>query len=143
MDGVFEVLAHDFGEDSCCCPDPYPGHEGQDLGERVGIDHHEDLGLDSAYDGSSIQQGARRPVLLSILSWDTGRMSRTANLDLYAISRAAERHGVAELELFGSAVSGNFAIDSDVDLLVKRAIRNPYFWESALIHAESVYVAQV
>lgn len=45
MGGVLEVLAHHFGEDPCCCPDPYPGHGGQDLGERVGIDHRENLVL--------------------------------------------------------------------------------------------------
>ncbi|RLY94495.1 toxin-antitoxin system toxin subunit [Kocuria tytonicola] len=102
-------------------------------------------------------------------------MSQTVSLDLDAISRAAERHGVAELELFGSAVSGDFATDSDVDflvvflpdradpfedfcalrdelcqiverdvdLVVKRAIRNPYFRESALAHTETVYVAHL
>ncbi len=31
----------------------------------------------------------------------------------------------------------------DVDLVVKRAIRNPYFRESALGRAETVYVADV
>lgn len=34
-------------------------------------------------------------------------------------------------------------VDRDVDLVVKRSIRNPYFRESALAHAETVYVADV
>lgn len=102
-------------------------------------------------------------------------MSQTVSLDLDAISRAAARHGVAELELFGSAVTGGYTSDSDVDflvdflpdradpfedfsglrdelcrivernvdLVVKRAIRNPYFRESALAHTETVYVAHL
>lgn len=102
-------------------------------------------------------------------------MTVTAGVDLAAIRRAAERHGVAELSLFGSAVTGDFDADSDVDflvdflpdrpdpfedfcalrddlrdivdrdvdLVVKRAIRNPYFRESALSQAETVYVADV
>lgn len=102
-------------------------------------------------------------------------MTVTAGVDLDAIRRAAERHGVAELALFGSAVAGGFGADSDVDflvdflpgrldpfedfcalrddlrdiverdvdLVVKRAIRNPYFRESALSQAETVYVAAV
>lgn len=102
-------------------------------------------------------------------------MTVTAGVDLDAIRRAAERHGVAELALFGSVVAGGFGADSDidflvvflpdrpdpfedfcalrddlraivkrdVDLVVKRAIRNPYFRESALSQAETVYVANV
>lgn len=102
-------------------------------------------------------------------------MSVLASFDHDAIGRAAERHGVAELTLFGSAVSGGFDDDSDVDflvdflpgredpfedfcalhedlltiigrdvdLVVKRAVRNPYFRESALAHAETVYVADI
>ncbi|SNC62467.1 hypothetical protein SAMN05445756_0702 [Kytococcus aerolatus] len=102
-------------------------------------------------------------------------MTVTAGVDLAAIRRAAERHGVAELSLFGSAVTGDFDADSDVDflvdflpdrpdpfedfcalrddlrgivgrdvdLVVKRAIRNPYFRESALSQVETVYVADV
>lgn len=102
-------------------------------------------------------------------------MTVTAGVDLDAIRRAAERHGVAELALFGSVVTGDFGPDSDVDflvdflpgrpdpfedfcalrddlqeivnrdvdLVVKRAIRNPYFRESALSQAETVYVADV
>ena len=102
-------------------------------------------------------------------------MTVTAGVDLDAIRRAAERHGVAELALFGSVVAGGFGADSDidflvvflpdrpdpfedfcalrddlraivkrdVDLVVKRAIRNPYFRESALSQAETIYVANV
>lgn len=102
-------------------------------------------------------------------------MTITVSLDTDAISRAAERHGVAELAVFGSAVAGGFGADSDidflvdflpdrpdpfedfcalrdelravvqcdVDLVVKRSIRNPYFRESVLAHAETVYVAEV
>ena len=102
-------------------------------------------------------------------------MTVTAGVDLDAIRRAAERHGVAELALFGSVVTGDFGPDSDVDflvdflpgrpdpfedfcalrddlqeivnrdvdLVVKRAIRNPYFRESALNQAKIVYVADV
>ena len=102
-------------------------------------------------------------------------MTVTAGVDLAAIRRAAERHGVAELSLFGSAVTGDFDADSDVDflvdflpdrpdpfedfcalrddlrdivdrdvdLVVKRAIRNPYFRESVLSQAGTVYVADV
>ena len=99
----------------------------------------------------------------------------TAGVDLDAIRRVAERHGVAELALFGSAATGALGADSDidflvdflpdrpdpfedfcalrddlraivqrdVDLVVKRAIRNPYFRESALSPAETVYAADV
>lgn len=102
-------------------------------------------------------------------------MTVTVGVDLAAIRRAAERHGVAELSLFGSAVTGDFDADSDVDflvdffpdrpdpfedfcalrddlrgivdrdvdLVVKRAIRNPYFRESVLSQAGTVYVADV
>lgn len=98
-------------------------------------------------------------------------MTVTAGMDLDAIRRAAERHGVAELALFGSVVTGDFGTDSDidflpgrpdpfedfcalhddlraivkrdVDLVVKRAIRNPYFRESALCQTETVYAADV
>ena len=102
-------------------------------------------------------------------------MTVTAGVDLDAIRSAAERHGVAELALFGSVVAGGFGADSDidflvvflpdrsdpfedfcalrddlraivkrdVDLVVKRAIRNPYFRESALSQAETIYVANV
>lgn len=108
-------------------------------------------------------------------TWETDAMPITLTLDVDAISRAAERHGVAELSLFGSAVSGDLAADSDidflvdflpgradpfedfcalrdelrqiverdVDLVVKRAIRNPYFRDSALAQAEIVYAADV
>lgn len=99
----------------------------------------------------------------------------TRDLDLNAIRRAAERHGVAKLALFGSVVTGGFTIDSDVDflvdflpgrtdpfedysalreelvrivgrgvdLVVNHAIRNPYFRDSALVQAETVYAANV
>lgn len=102
-------------------------------------------------------------------------MTVTAGVDLDAIRSAAERHGVAELALFGSVLTGGFGADSDidflvvflpdrpdpfedfcalrddlraivkrdVDLVVKRAIRNPYFRESALSQAETIYVANV
>lgn len=102
-------------------------------------------------------------------------MTVTADVDLDAIRRAAERHGVAELALFGSVVTGDFGADSDidflvdflpdrpdpfedfcalrddlraiihrdVDLVVKRAIRNPYFRESAVNQAEIVYASDV
>jgi len=102
-------------------------------------------------------------------------MAVTAGVDLDAIRRVAERHGVAELALFGSVVTGDFDADSDidflvdflpdrpdpfedfcalrddlraivqrdVDLVVKRAIRNPYFRESALSQAETVYDVDV
>ena len=102
-------------------------------------------------------------------------MSIVVSLDRDAIDRAAERHGVAELALFGSAVTGEFKSDSDIDflvdflpgrpdafedfcglrdelrkivnrpidLVVKRAIRNPYFRDAALAQAEIVYVANV
>ena len=102
-------------------------------------------------------------------------MTIAASVDRDAISRAAKRHGVAKLALFGSAVSGGFDADSDVDflvdflpgrpdpfedfcslreelrrivgrgvdLVVKRAIQNPYFRESALSRTETVYVSDV
>lgn len=102
-------------------------------------------------------------------------MTVTVGVDLDAIRRAAERHGVAELALFGSVVTGDFGPDSDVDflvdflpgrpdpfedfcalrddlqgivqrdvdLVVKRAIRNPFFRESALSQAETVYAVDV
>lgn len=102
-------------------------------------------------------------------------MTVTVALDRDAISRAAARYGVAELALFGSAVSGGFGaasdvdflvdflpdradpfedfcalreelreiVERDVDLVVKRAIKNPYFRESALGQAETIYVADV
>lgn len=97
------------------------------------------------------------------------------SIDRDAISRAAECHGVAELALFGSAVTGSFGAESDVDflvdflpgrpdpfedfcglrdelreiverdvdLVVKRAIRNPYFRDAALAEAKTVYVADI
>lgn len=46
---------------------------------------------------------------------DTEAMTTTMRLDLDAIGRAAQRHGVAELALFGSAVAGEFGATSDVD----------------------------
>lgn len=99
----------------------------------------------------------------------------TRDLDLNAIRRAAERHGVAKLALFGSVVTAGFTIDSDVeflvdflpgrtdpfedysalreelvrivgrsvDLVVNRAIRNPYFRDAALAQAETVYTVNV
>lgn len=102
-------------------------------------------------------------------------MTVTGGLDHHAIRRAAARHGVAELALFGSAVTGGFDATSDVDflvdflpdrqdafenfcalrdefreivkrdvdLVVKRAIRNPFLRESELSDAETVYVADV
>lgn len=42
----------------------------------------------------------------------------TVSLDGDAISRAAERYGVAELAVFGSALTTGFEEDSDVDFLV-------------------------
>ncbi|WP_144829094.1 nucleotidyltransferase family protein [Kocuria rhizophila] len=97
----------------------------------------------------------------------------TMDLDLDAICRSAECHGVAELALFGSAITGGFTADSDVDflvdflpgrtdpfeafcalreelarivgrdvdLVVERAIRNPYFRDSARAQAKTLYVA--
>lgn len=102
-------------------------------------------------------------------------MAITMSLDRDAVSRAAIRHGVAELAVFGSAVTGGFGagsdvdflvdflpgrpdpfedfcalrddlrqvLDRDVDLVVKRSIRNPYFRQSALAHAETIYAADV
>lgn len=102
-------------------------------------------------------------------------MTIAVHLDRDAIRRAAERHGVAELALFGSAVTDGFTAGSDVDflvdflpdredpfedysalreelagilerevdLVVKRAIRNPYFREAALAQTETIYVADV
>ena len=91
------------------------------------------------------------------------------SLVLDAIRRAAARHGVAVLELFGSAVAGDFVtvsdvdflveflpgradpfegfyalrddlsriVERDVDLVVKRAIRNPYFKETGGLHGRT------
>lgn len=102
-------------------------------------------------------------------------MTVIVSLDRDAISCVAQRHGVAELAVFGSAVAGGFDADSDVDflvdflpgrpdpfedfcalrddlraivqrdvdLVVKRAIRNPYFRESAVKQAETVYAADI
>lgn len=102
-------------------------------------------------------------------------MNTTVDFDTRAIQRAAARHGVAELSLFGSAVNGNFTEESDVDflvdflpdrddpfedfcalkdelqaiterdidLVVARAIKNPYFRESALDQVERIYVAEL
>lgn len=102
-------------------------------------------------------------------------MTIVVSLDRDAISCVAQRHGVAELAVFGSAVASGFDADSDidflvdflpdrpdpfedfcalrddlraivqrdVDLVVKRAIRNPYFRESALSQAETVYAADI
>ena len=102
-------------------------------------------------------------------------MAIAVTLDRDAISGAAKRHGVAELALFGSAVTGDFPpagaldflvdflpdradpfedfcalrdelreiVDRDVDLVVKRSIRNPYFRDTALAQAETVYGADV
>jgi len=102
-------------------------------------------------------------------------MTIVVSLDRDAISCVAQRHGVAELAVFGSAVASGFDADSDIDFLVdflpdrpdpfedfcalrddlraivqrdvdpvvKRAIRNPYFRESALSQAETVYAADI
>lgn len=102
-------------------------------------------------------------------------MTFVVSFDRDAITRIAQRHGVAELAVFGSAVAGGFDADSDVDflvdflpgrpdpfedfcalrddlraivqrdvdLVVKRAIRNPYFRESAVNQAEIVYASDV
>ena len=102
-------------------------------------------------------------------------MTIVVSLDRDAISCVAQRHGVAELAVFGSAVAGGFDADSDVDflvdflpgrpdpfedfcalrddlqdivqrdvdLVVKRAIRNPCFRESAVKQAETVCVADI
>lgn len=45
-------------------------------------------------------------------------MTITAGVDLDAIRRAAERHGVAKLALFGSIATGGLGTDSDIDFLV-------------------------
>lgn len=119
---------------------------------------------------------ALRPTWLGPhLRCDTGPVTITASLDRDAIRRAAERHGVAELAVFGSVVAGDFGAESDVDflvdflpdrldpfedffslrddlrevlerdvdLVVKRSIRNPYFRESALSQAEILYAADI
>ncbi|MDO5627241.1 MAG: nucleotidyltransferase family protein [Mobilicoccus sp.] len=102
-------------------------------------------------------------------------MAVVVSLDRDAIVHAAQRYGVAELAVFGSAVTGGFRADSDVDflvefvpgrpdpfadycslrdelqriverdvdLVVKRSIRNPYLRDSILAHAEVVYVADL
>ncbi|WP_157053169.1 hypothetical protein [Kocuria salsicia] len=102
-------------------------------------------------------------------------MTITSSLDVDALSRAVERHGVAQLPLFGSAVRGGLATDSDVEfpvdflpgvripsttsatfatsspgvlvarskLVVERAIRKPYFRDSVLAQAETVYAVDV
>lgn len=102
-------------------------------------------------------------------------MSFFSPLELKAIRDSAERHGVAELSLFGSATAGDFDENSDldflvdflpgredpfedfgglredieaatsrkIDLVIRRAIRNPYFLESALAQAEKIYVAGI
>lgn len=41
-----EVFTHDFGEDPCCRPDPYPRYRGQGAGERVSLHQREDPGFD-------------------------------------------------------------------------------------------------
>lgn len=101
-------------------------------------------------------------------------MTTTLMLDRAAIARAARRHGVSQLQIFGSAVTGSLRPGSDVDflvdflpgradafddytglqqelslivgrpvdLVVRRAIRNPYFRASVEKYAEDVYVRQ-
>lgn len=101
-------------------------------------------------------------------------MTTTLMLDRAAVARAAQRHGVARLQIFGSAARGVLQPGSDVDflvdflpgradafddytglqqalhlivgrpvdLVVRRAIRNPYFRASVEEHAEDVYVRQ-
>ena len=115
------------------------------------------------------------PLTWAPARWDTDGMTVPVNLDRGAIRRAAERYGVAELALFGSAVTDGFTAGSDVDflvdflpgradpfedysalreelafivqrkvdLVVKRAIRNPYFRDAVLAQAETLYVADV
>ena len=101
-------------------------------------------------------------------------MSAAAPLDLAAIRRACERHGVRRLRLFGSALSDrfdparsdiDFLVDffpgrgdafgdyfglreelvditgREVDLVVARSVRNPYFNASVLEPAKDVYAA--
>lgn len=102
-------------------------------------------------------------------------MSIARTVDREAICRAARRHGVSELAVFGSAVSGTFnessdvdflvdflpgredpfedfsalrdelgaIVQRDVDLVVRRAIKNPFFREAVLAQAERLYVADV
>lgn len=101
-------------------------------------------------------------------------MTTTLMLDRAAIARAARRHGVSQLQIFGSAVTGALQPGSDVDflvdflpgradafddytglqqelslivgrpvdLVVRRAIRNPYLRASVEKYAEDVYVRQ-
>lgn len=100
-------------------------------------------------------------------------MNAVVGLERDAIGRAAQRHGVSELSVFGSAVSGDFhgasdvdflvefltgrtdplqdlcglrddlerIVERDVNIVVKRAIRNPSFRDSALAHTKTIYVA--
>jgi predicted nucleotidyltransferase len=50
---------------------------------------------------------------------DTVNMDATTLLDREAIARACQRHGVARLRVFGSAVAGGFdANRSDIDFFV-------------------------
>ncbi|MDY6055785.1 nucleotidyltransferase family protein [Micrococcus sp.] len=101
-------------------------------------------------------------------------MTTMVRLDHAAVARAARRHGVERLQIFGSAVTGDLRPDSDVDflvdflpgrpdafedytalhaelsrimarpvdLVVRRAIRNPYFRANVESQAEDVYVQQ-
>ena len=101
-------------------------------------------------------------------------MTITLMFDRAAIARAARQHGVARLQVFGSAAAGALRPSSDVDflvdflpgradafddytglqqelsrivsrpvdLVVRRAIRNPYFRASVEKYAEDVYVRQ-
>jgi len=52
--------------------------------------------------------------------WDNGSMLTMSTTDRSAIVRVCERHGVARLSIFGSALTDDFDPEhSDIDLLVE------------------------
>ena len=52
--------------------------------------------------------------------WDNGSMLTLSTTDRSAIVRVCERHGVARLSIFGSALTDDFDPEhSDIDLLVE------------------------
>jgi predicted nucleotidyltransferase len=69
-------------------------------------------------------------------------METAVLLDFDAIRRACEQFGVKRLRVFGSVLTEHFDPEtSDIDLVVERSVRNPFFRASAFGNAQDIYAA--
>ncbi|WP_291279295.1 nucleotidyltransferase domain-containing protein [Galactobacter sp.] len=101
-------------------------------------------------------------------------MQTAIHLDVDAIARACEEHGVERLRVFGSVLTDRFdpassdvdflvtflpgredlfhdyfefksdlerIVGNDIDLIMERAVKNPYFKAAALKGSQDVYAA--